>query len=163
MIHGRYILAGAAFVASVFVLATKVLNPTPIQIFVSGASTAVRQVPGYFTYADVVVIIISSLALAISGTYLVLSAPPLSAEKKLGELVLEERKRRWKEVSKTLGGSERAVYEAVLNSNGIALQNEVVERTGLSKSNVTRALDLLESKGLAERKRRGMGNIVLLK
>ncbi|RLI76793.1 transcriptional regulator, partial [Archaeoglobales archaeon] len=32
-----------------------------------------------------------------------------------------------------------------------------------SKASVSRTLDLLESKGLVERRRRGMGNIVLLK
>ncbi|MCD6411533.1 MAG: MarR family transcriptional regulator [Thermoplasmata archaeon] len=38
-----------------------------------------------------------------------------------------------------------------------------MKKTGISKASVSRALDLLESKGLVERRRRGMGNIVLLK
>ena len=36
-------------------------------------------------------------------------------------------------------------------------------KTVISKAGVSRALDLLESKGLVERKRRGMRNVVLLK
>ncbi len=48
-------------------------------------------------------------------------------------------------------------------SDGIITQSELVEKTGLSKASVSRALDLLESKGLVERRRRGMGNVVLLK
>ncbi len=42
-------------------------------------------------------------------------------------------------------------------------QSELAEKTGLSRSDISRALYLLESKGLIERKRLGMGNVVLLK
>ena len=163
-IHGRYIFAAAVFVASVTVLGIKLLNPTPIQIFIEeNGDTTVSQVPGYFTYADVTVVIILSLVVAISGMYLLFSGMYGMAEKHAGKLVLEERKKRWEESSKKLNDNERKIYEAVLESDGIAPQSEIVGKTDLSKSNVSRALDLLESKGLVERKRRGMGNIVLLK
>ena len=46
---------------------------------------------------------------------------------------------------------------------GIIEQSELPEKTGISKSNVSRALDLLESRGLIEKRRRGIGNVVLLK
>ena len=162
-VHGKYVFAAAVFVASVFVLGIKLLNPTPIQIFIGGSSTAVSQVPGYFTYADVIVIIASSLLLAISGMYLLFSGTPGLTERHAGRLVLEERRQSWERISRTLSDGERRIYEVVLSSDGIVPQSEIVERTGLSKSNVTRALDTLESKGLVERKRRGMGNIVLLR
>jgi hypothetical protein len=73
--HGRTVFVAALFVASVFVLGTKLLNPTPIQIFVEGNDVAVNQIPGFFTYIDVVIIIISSLVLGISGAYLLLTTP----------------------------------------------------------------------------------------
>ena len=38
-----------------------------------------------------------------------------------------------------------------------------VDRTDLSKATVSRMLDSLESKQLLERKRRGMGNVVVLR
>jgi uncharacterized membrane protein len=63
----------------------------------------------------------------------------------------------------TLKDDERKIYETILESEGIIEQSELVEKTGLPKSNVSRSLDLLESKGLAERRRRGTGNVVLLK
>jgi uncharacterized membrane protein len=78
-------------------------------------------------------------------------------------MVLEERKRRWDELSKTLKNDERKIYETILESGGIIEQSEIVEKTGLPKANVSRSLDLLESKGLVERRRRGTGNVVLLK
>ena len=78
-------------------------------------------------------------------------------------MILEERKKRWDELSKTLKNDERKIYETILESDGIIEQSEIVEKTGLPKANVSRALDLLESKGLAERRRKGTGNVVLLK
>ena len=85
------------------------------------------------------------------------------AEKLTGELVLEEREKRWKEIAKTLKKDERKIYQVIIEAGGIIEQSELPEKTGLSKASVSRALDLLESKGLVERKRRGMGNVVLLK
>ncbi len=163
-IHGRTVFVAALFVASVFVLGIKLLNTTPIQIFVEGNDATVNQIPGFFTYTDVVIIIISSLLLGISGAYLLLSAPAGEpAAEDAGRMVLEERKRGWDELSKTLKDDERKIYETILESDGIIEQSEIVEKTGLPKANVSRSLDLLESKGLAERRRRGTGNVVLLK
>jgi uncharacterized membrane protein len=53
-------------------------------------------------------------------------------------------------------------YKALID-DGIINQSELADRTGLSKSNVSRALYGLESRGLVERRRQGMGNVVLLK
>ena len=80
-----------------------------------------------------------------------------------GEVVLEERKRRWKEIAKTLKENERKIYQAIIEAGGIIEQSELPEKTGISKASVSRALDLLESKGLVERRKRGMGNVILLK
>jgi uncharacterized membrane protein len=163
-IHGKIAFVAALFVTSVFVLGIKLLNPTPIQISVEGKDVAVTQIPGIFTYIDVVIIIISSLVLGISGAYLLLSAPAGEpAAEDAGKMILEERKRRWDELSKTLKDDERKIYETILESGGFIEQSEIVEKTGLPKANVSRSLDLLESKGLAERRRRGTGNVVLLK
>ena len=150
----------ALFVASAFILGLKLLNPTPIQIVVEGQSVSITQLPGFFTFEDVIIIVIASIILGISGTYLLFFD---SVEKPAGELVLEEREKRWKEIAKTLKEDERKIYQAIIEAGGIIEQSELPEKTGLSKASVSRALDLLESKGLVERRRRGMGNIVLLK
>ena len=150
----------ALFVASVFILGLKLLNPTPIQIVIEGQSVSINQLPGFFTLEDVIIVAIASIALGVSGTYLLLFD---LVRRPAGELVLEERKRRWEEIAKTLKEDERKVYQAIIEAGGIIEQSELPEKTGLSKASVSRALDLLESKGLVERKRRGMRNIVLLK
>jgi len=159
-VHGKTAFMAALFVASVFVLGLKLLNPTPIQIVVEGQSASVTQLPGFFTLEDVIIILVASIVLGVSGTYLLFFD---SAGKPVGELILEERKERWKEIVKTLKEDEQKVYRAIIEADGIIEQSELPEKTGLSKASVSRALDLLESKGLVEKRRRGMGNIVLLK
>jgi len=159
-ISGKTAFMAAVFVASVFILGLKLLNPTPIQIVVEGQSVSITQLPGFFTLGDVVIIVIASVILGVSGTYLLFLD---LAEKPAGELVLKEREKRWEEIVKTLKEDERKIYEAIIEAGGIIEQSELPEKTGISKASVSRTLDLLESRGLVERRRRGMGNIVLLK
>jgi len=161
-IHGRTTFMAALFIASAFVLGLKLLNPTPIQIVIEGEgqSVSINQLPGFFTLEDVIIVAIASITLGVSGTYLLFFD---LVRRSAGELVLEERKKRWKEIAKILKEDERKVYQAIIEAGGIIEQSGLPEKTGLSKASVSRALDLLESKGLVERKRRGMRNIVLLK
>ncbi len=57
---------------------------------------------------------------------------------------------------------ERKLVSAVQEAGAI-FQSELVEKTGFGKVKVTRILDRLEAKGILERKRRGMTNIVVIK
>lgn len=163
--HGRTVFMSVLFVSAVFILGIKLLNPTPIQIFVEGSNAAVSQIPGFFTFTDVIILIVTSFVLCASGMYLLFidRIENNQVEKSAGAVVLEERKAEWDEVSKTLKDDEQKIYKVIIDSDGLVNQSELTEKTELSKSNISRSLDLLESKGLVERRRRGMGNIVLLK
>jgi len=128
----------------------------------------VSRIPGFFTLGDVAIIVASSIALSASGMYLLFFSGTekptgLAGKAATGRMMLEERKGRWEDMSKTLKDDEQKTYKAIIDSEGVVNQSELVGKTGLPKSSVSRALDLLESKGLVERKRRGMGNVVLLK
>jgi hypothetical protein len=68
----------------------------------------------------------------------------------------------YRDILKTLGSDERAVLSKVIDSNGTELQSALVSDS-LSKVRVTRAIDKLEGRGIVERKRRGMTNVVVLK
>jgi len=159
--HKKTAFMAVVFIASVVVLGIKLLNPTPVQIFVENETTIVNQIPGLFTYTDTLIMIIAVSLLNISGIYLLFfdSAPQATS---VGTMVLEERKRQWESIAKTLKDDEQKIYTAIIEE-GVIAQSEIVEKTGLPKSNVSRALYVLESRGLIERRRRGMGNIVLLK
>ena len=164
-ITGKTLFAAVVFVASVIVLAFKLLNPTPVQILVEGDTAILSQAPGLFTYTDVLEIAVSLIMMSVSGMYLLLhdsigAAAPAPAS--AGSVILEERRQQWKEIAKTLKNDEQTLYKAIIDE-GIVNQSALVEKTGLPKSNVSRALYGLESRGLIERRRRGMGNVVLLK
>jgi uncharacterized membrane protein len=64
---------------------------------------------------------------------------------------------------KSLQDDERKVYDLIVNAEGFMFQNDLIEKTGYSKVKVSRILDKLEMKGIVERRRRGMANIVVLK
>lgn len=68
-----------------------------------------------------------------------------------------------KRILSSLTGDERSIYNLVIDADGSVFQSELSKSTGYSKVKVTRILDRLEGKGVIERKRRGMTNIVLLK
>ncbi len=64
---------------------------------------------------------------------------------------------------KSLQGEEQKIYKLIADTDGSIFQNDLIAKTGYSKVKVSRILDRLEAKGIAERRRRGMANIVLLK
>ena len=99
--YKKMVFMAALFVASVFVLGIKLLNPTPVQIFIEGRNAAITQIPGFFTFSDVLIIVVASITLAISGMYLLFFDV---AEKPVGELVLEERKKKMERDCKNIEG-----------------------------------------------------------
>ncbi|PIN87301.1 hypothetical protein COV19_00255 [Candidatus Woesearchaeota archaeon CG10_big_fil_rev_8_21_14_0_10_44_13] len=68
-----------------------------------------------------------------------------------------------KKVLEGLDNTEKKILDLVSRSEGSMYQSDIMKETGFSKVKVTRVLDRLEAKGLTERKRRGMTNIVVLR
>ena len=64
---------------------------------------------------------------------------------------------------KTLEGDENSVYRVIIDEKGMAFQGKLIDKTWFTKVKVSRILDSLESKGLVERRRRGMSNVVVIK
>ncbi len=180
--NGRQLLAVALFISSVFLIGIKIFNPTPLIIWSTGEDFVIQteHIGDVYTIFDVAIIIVASLLICGTGLYLLtyevvhpaqFASPPISQpmipepyhpETPVPSL-LEERKRKWETILPTLKEDQQLIYQAVLDADGLIPQSDIVEKTGLSKSNVSRSLDILESMGLIERRRRGMGNIILLK
>jgi uncharacterized membrane protein len=72
-------------------------------------------------------------------------------------------KENYQKVMSTLGKDERVVLEKIINSQGTIFQSDLVESTEFGKVKVTRILDRLEGRGLIERRRRGMTNVIILR
>ncbi len=80
--------------------------------------------------------------------------------KKVKEQV--EVKRKPVDLSK-LDKQEKVVVKIIEEADGTIFQSELVEKSGFSKVKVSRILDKLEGRGIIERKRRGMTNVVVLR
>lgn len=72
-------------------------------------------------------------------------------------------KENYQKILSTLNPEEKTVFEKIIESEGTIFQSDLVEKTNFSKVKVTRIIDKLEGKGLVERRRRGMTNVVILK
>jgi len=62
-----------------------------------------------------------------------------------------------------LDADETRIVAIINEGGGSVYQSDVIRKTGFSKVKVSRILDRLEQKGLIERKRRGMTNLVVVK
>ncbi len=78
---------------------------------------------------------------------------------KIAELAPEEKKAKMQ----GLDEEEKTVMNIILRENGSAYQSDLIRETSMTKVKISRILDRLEGKGLIERKRRGMTNVVILK
>lgn len=94
-------------------------------------------------------------ALAISGAYMFLR---MKGEEKLTVKATAEAAG----VIKKLSGDDKTVFDAVA-AEGTVFQSDLIRKLGYSKVKVSRILDRLEMRGLVERRRRGMANVIVLK
>ena len=160
----RLALASVALAVSALVIVLKLVQPASISIYLgnAGNSTLVTKVQGLYSSFDVLEIFLATLVAGVSGTFILLYKPS-EPTAQVGEVVLSERRAKWAEISKTLKDEEVRVYQAVLDAGGIMNQGDIAQQVGLSKTTVSRVLDLLERRGLIEKRRRGMSNVILLK
>jgi uncharacterized membrane protein len=103
-----------------------------------------------------------SLAIAfvvlLIGVFLVFS-------KEEKEIVIKKVKERVKKRKLDLSGLDVVEKKAVglLEKEGGMFQKSLMDELGVGKVKMTRLIDKLEARGIAERKRRGMNNIVVLR
>ncbi|MBS3079995.1 MarR family transcriptional regulator [Candidatus Pacearchaeota archaeon] len=98
--------------------------------------------------------------LIIVGFILVFSKP--QKEIVIQTKTIEKRKPKKKIDLSGLKKDEKQVFELIQDNKAI-FQADLIEKTGFGKAKMTRIIDRLEGRGLVERKRRGMTNVVVLK
>jgi hypothetical protein len=79
------------------------------------------------------------------------------------EIEITKQRSKLIEAIKSLSNEEKKIYEIIRDSDGIIFQSDLILKSGFSKVKVSRILDKLEIKGIVERRRRGMSNIIILK
>ncbi|MCW4016949.1 MAG: hypothetical protein NWF06_11315 [Candidatus Bathyarchaeota archaeon] len=150
------------FAVSAFVLAGKLLMPTPIQIVIQGEEPIVVGQIFRYTQYDVAIISLSTVVLAISSFYMVFGK---NSEASTVVTVLEQKDTSKQEIAfalKLLDGDKRTVFNEIVESNGEILQSDLHTQTGFPKAKITRILDYLEIKGLIVRKSHGMTNKIVI-
>jgi len=153
----------ALFVVAVFMLASKFMLPTSIQVIIEGQSTYVKEIPNVYTVLDCMIIAIASFMLGISVFYLLFVGFRMPEKEKVEhkterkEAVLEsalqvqDADAQVPETSKTaleydragllkiLKGNEKKVIEALMEY-GEMNQADLSARTGIPKSTLSRIL-----------------------
>lgn len=165
-------------VAGILVTATAILvvhfvAARPTMVAFGDSGTRIGTTGWQFSLRDTVAITLAAASVGASATVLLshnstskstaeaTSSVDRSTESSSNEL-LRARRSEWETVAERLAGNEAKVYQALLDADGVLPQSEIVEQTDLSKATVSRTLDSLETREIVERKRRGMGNMVLL-
>jgi len=188
-IEGKTALAMILFVVSVFLVMSKFMLPTTIQVLIEGQSIFVREMPNVYTVLDCIIIAIFSFLLGVSAFYLFItySVMPEKAkaehEAEPGEagsksaLQVQDADAQVPETSKSsagavpeddragllkiLKGNEKHVIEALMEY-GEMNQADLSARTGIPKSTLSRILQDLEDRSLIFRYDYGMTNMVKL-
>ena len=70
---------------------------------------------------------------------------------------------RWEAIMSRLVGDEKELYGVMLREGGAMLQSELCQRLSYSKSKLSRVLAKMEARGVLERKRSGMTNLIILR
>jgi len=180
-VHGKSktvsIFMAGLFIASIFITGIKLITPTPINIVVEGSDAVVSQMPGFYTLADMVIVTVSALLLGISAIYLlfvdvkpvlekkpervssVKNAANSSHDKKQIPGIMDQNK--IEELLGVLKGSEPKIIKTLLDF-GEMNQAELVARTGIPRSSLSRILADLEKRGLVIRYGFGTSKMIKL-
>jgi len=170
------LLAAGVLVIATAILVGQFLSATPSVIVVGDERMRVGTLSWQFGHLDQVIIAVVAFAIGTSATALLTNTnspsptaadterpdPSTQQSTETSNDLLQTRRQEWETISERLASNEELVYKTVLDADGVLPQSEIVDRTDLSKATVSRTLDSLETRDLVERKRRGMGNTVLL-
>lgn len=150
----KTLLAMFGMVASTFALFIKVMAPSSVQFVIEGNIVELNQVPSIYNTLDVLLIGTSCFVLGASLIYL-LQADGVKTQTEPGN---------WDQLIEGLKGEdERKIVRIIADEGGTLFQSQLVEMSGFSKSKVSIVLDRLEARGILERRRHGMSNVVVLK
>ena len=158
------VLATIMLALGIFIAALKLVQPASLNVYFYSANgtKTITSIPGLYTYTDMLTVSLSMLFVGVGVSYLLFSTREIPIQP-VGQTLLDERRTGWEALSKTLKEDEARIYQAILDAGGVMNQGDIGGKVGLSKTTVSRTLELLESRGLIEKRRRGMGNVILLK
>lgn len=151
-----YVLIGFAVILGIVLILVKV-NVDKQESFLcdtihSNPNFDIAQCPAHNSPNSWLILVAFGVAFIIlmSGLYMVLL--PVRKEEDFKKV----------DISK-LDEEEKKVYDLLKKNEGSLYQSDLIKEAEFSKVRITRILDKMAGKGIVERKRRGMTNIVILK
>ena len=146
------------FIVSLFILVVKLLMPSNVYVIVIGTTLKVYEVPQVYTLGDVLIIMTSSVIASATGVLIYTWSPKRrTKEKVVTKSSLE------KVSIGPLKGLEKDIYRLLVDRGGSMYQSDILKILNIPKSTLSVVLSRLETKGVIERKRVGLRNIVKLK
>ena len=162
----KIIISVILMIASLVILFDKLFTPQPIQIVLETGQEVTTQTPDYYSLSEVLLLITSSFIIGATAIYLFYNSDYITSamtKQKEGKAGGNDDPERYKLVMPFLKKDEKMIFSALRDSNGEMLQNKIVQKTGMGKVAVTRALSKLEIKNLVVRERHGLTNKVRIK
>jgi uncharacterized membrane protein len=156
---GFLMLGVAALIGYIIFSFNKALTDIVNMACTHGPSCPMWGVINFQTNMSTVIMIV----VAMIGLYLIFFSKEEGTEETKVIKQKKDMKKDYRKILPTLSHDERIVFEEIIKSDGAIFQSELVERTKLTKVKITRIIDKLEGKGLVERRRRGMTNVVIMK
>jgi len=174
-IEGRATFFMVLFVISVFILVCEFWASSTVMIYVQGEFTTLKQVSNIYTLTDCIMIVVSSYLLGVSSFYLLFSelrtpekekvervsdvekAPASNYERQIPDISRDK----IEEILGVLKGSEPKIIKTLLDF-GEMNQAELVVRTGIPRSSLSRILADLEKRGLIIRYGFGTSKMIKL-
>ncbi len=105
----------------------------------------------------------TGISLSLIGIIIIIGIVIMTSKPKEKVIVKKVKERKKKIKLKGIEKDEKKVVDLLMKENKAMFQRDLMEKLSIGKVKTTRLLDKLESKGIVERKRRGMNNIVVLK
>jgi hypothetical protein len=153
----KTLLAMFGMIASTFALFIKMMTPSSVQFIIDGNVVELNQVPSIYNALDVFSMGASCFVLGASLIYL------LQVDGTTGVKDMTEPGNWDKIIEGLTSEDERQIVQIMADEGGTIFQSQLVETSGFSKSKVSIVLDRLEARGVLERRRHGMSNLVVLK
>jgi uncharacterized membrane protein len=158
------IVAMISIVIGAFALFIKLTLPSTVQVIIEGQHVEIKHIPNIYSMSDVIIIGASCFMLGASIVYLIFSRGTIAVPREIKVVNSSASIEHWKEVLKEIKNEdEHRIYQLIMEDGGSILQSKLVQVTGFPKGKVSIILDKLEARGLLERKRHGMSNMVVLK
>ena len=152
----REVTSLVVLIVSLVVLTSKLFSSRSIQIVIDEGQAIPIDGSGYYTFSDVLVVIISAWVAGMAAFYLMRHErfDGVQQEAATSDFIAM--------ALKLLGGDEKKVYKYIADSGGEILQKDLVMEIGFDKAKVTRILSKLEQKDLILKIKHGMTNRIVL-